>query len=93
MKYVLLFSIKVYWFLKPKDKKPCCIFRKSCSHYVYEITLKEGFLIGFKALSFRIKNCRYGFELFRNPISNKTQMMLSDKSIIEEHHIAERLLS
>ncbi|WP_028890434.1 membrane protein insertion efficiency factor YidD [Tenacibaculum ovolyticum] len=93
MKYALIFSIKVYWFLKPKGKAPCCIFRKSCSHYVYEKTINEGFVIGFEALKFRIKNCRQGFELFSNPISNKTQMMLLDKSVIDEHNIAERLLN
>ncbi|WP_422090970.1 membrane protein insertion efficiency factor YidD [Tenacibaculum ovolyticum] len=93
MKCLLLFSIKVYWFLKPKDKNPCCIFRKSCSHYVYDKTKTGGFIIGFKALRFRTKNCKHGFELFINPISKKTEMILPDKSVIDEHNIAERLLN
>ena len=92
MKYILLFIVKGYWILKPKNKKPCCIFRKSCSHYIYDKTKKEGFIEGVKALRFRIKNCKYGFELFINPINNKIQMILPNKSIIKEQGIAKRLL-
>lgn len=93
MKYCLLFLIKMYWVFKPKTKPAKCIFKKSCSHYVYEETKQKGFLKGFKALVFRIKNCSYGFELFQNPINNEIQMILPNRIIIEEKEIAERLLN
>jgi uncharacterized protein len=85
--------IRLYWFFKPKNSKPKCIFRTSCSHYVYEITQKKGFLKGLKALRFRHQNCRYGFEIFRNPINNNIQMLLPSKIVLESEEIAERLLT
>lgn len=92
MKIILLKCIKIYWFLKPKNKFACCIFKKSCSHYVYEKTKEEGFISGIKALKFRISNCKYGFELYENSMDKKTYMILPNKEIIEEGEIAKRLL-
>jgi putative component of membrane protein insertase Oxa1/YidC/SpoIIIJ protein YidD len=92
MRLVLIYLIKLYWVLKPKDKSPCCIFRKSCSHYVYDKTYNEGIISGLKALKFRICNCKYGFELFVNPINKQTYMILPNKDIINEREIAKRLL-
>lgn len=91
MKFLLMYLITFYWIVKP-NKKPKCIFRKSCSHYVYEELKDKGFLAGCKALNFRIKNCKSGFEIFRNPINHKLNMMLPNKDIIDEEEIAERLL-
>jgi putative component of membrane protein insertase Oxa1/YidC/SpoIIIJ protein YidD len=84
--------IRIYWFTKSRNNKPKCIFRKSCSHYVYEITQKQGFLKGLKAFMFRYRNCRGHVQIFKNPISNKTNMLLPSRIIIEENEIAERLL-
>jgi putative component of membrane protein insertase Oxa1/YidC/SpoIIIJ protein YidD len=92
MKHLILLSIQLYWLSKPKNCKPKCIFKKSCSHYVYEITQQEGFLKGLEAFKFRFENCRNGFELFKNPTNNRTNMLLPSKIIIEENEIAERLL-
>lgn len=84
--------VRLYWFSKSKNSNPKCIFRKSCSHYVYEITQKQGYLKGLKAFVFRYRNCRGYIQVFKNPISNKTNMLLSSRIIIEEDEIAERLL-
>ncbi len=92
MKNILLFIIKVYWLIKPKNKKPCCIFRKSCSHYVYEITKNRGLFRGFQALRYRINNCKYGFEVYTDPVSKKYKMILPNKEVLEEEEIAKRLL-
>lgn len=92
MKYTILFLVQLYWLFKPKNAKPKCLFRKSCATYVYEKTKEEGFLIGINAFIFRYKNCRGGFELFKNPITHKTQMLLPSKTIIESEEIANRLL-
>ncbi|ANO49052.1 membrane protein insertion efficiency factor YidD [Flavobacterium columnare NBRC 100251 = ATCC 23463] len=93
MKYLVLLSIRLYWLTKPKNKKPRCIFRKSCSHFIYEETLQNGFLKGLKAFHYRFKNCRSGFEVFKNPISNQVQMLLTSNQIIEEEEIAKRLIT
>ena len=92
MKYLILLIIRLYWFSKSKHCKPKCLFRKSCSHYVYEITQEQGFLKGLKAFLFRYRNCRGHIQIFKNPISNKTNMSLPSRIVIEEEEIANRLL-
>lgn len=84
--------IHLYWLFKSNDRRAKCVFKKSCSTYVYEKTKEEGFIIGIKAFLFRFKNCRGGFEIFKNPINNKTQMLLPSGIVIEKEEIAERLL-
>ncbi|WP_339919594.1 membrane protein insertion efficiency factor YidD [uncultured Flavobacterium sp.] len=92
MKYTILLAIQLYWFFKSKNGKAKCIFKKSCSTYVYEKTKAEGFIIGTKAFLFRYKNCRGGFEIFKSPITNKTQILLHSKIIVESEEIANRFL-
>ncbi|MFV8347691.1 membrane protein insertion efficiency factor YidD [Flavobacterium sp. ZB4P13] len=92
MKYTILFAVQLYWFFKSKNRKAKCIFKKSCSNYVFEITQTEGFIKGLSAFRFRYQNCRGGFEIFKNPINNKTQMLLPSRIVIEKEEIAERLL-
>ncbi|MFB9076761.1 membrane protein insertion efficiency factor YidD [Flavobacterium procerum] len=92
MKYLILLFIRLYWFLIPQSKRRKCIFKKSCSNYVFETTQKEGFLKGLKAFQFRYKNCRGNFAIFQNPIDNKIQMILTSQIIISEDEIAERLV-
>jgi len=92
MRIFLLIVIRIYWFLIPKSKRRKCIFRKSCSNYVFEETLKNGLWVGLKAFRFRYENCRHGFEVFKNPIDNKVQMILTNHQIIGEENIAERLI-
>ncbi|OSY89569.1 hypothetical protein WH52_00320 [Tenacibaculum holothuriorum] len=92
MKYILLGLIKMYWSLKPKNKLPKCIFRKSCSHFVYEVTKSKGFFGGLKALVYRFKNCRYGFELLKKPITDNVIMILPNGDEISEDKIAKWLL-
>ena len=92
MKHLILLIIQLYWLAKSKNRKPRCIFKKSCSNYVYEETLQKGFLKGLIAFHYRFKNCRNGFEIFKNPISNEVQMILPSKEVINKQEIAERLL-
>ena len=93
MKHLILFAIKMYWNYIPSAKRKKCIFKKSCSNYVFEVTQKEGFISGLKALRFRYQNCRGNFQIFKNPINNKIQMILPSQIIVEREEIAERLLN
>ena len=93
MKYVILFAIQCYWNCIPKRKRKKCIFKKSCSHYVFETTKEKGFLEGLKAFQFRYSNCRGGFEIFKNPLTHETQMLLPSKTVISSEEIAERLIN
>lgn len=93
MKYIILFIIRLYWKFIPSSKRRKCIFKKSCSNHVFEVTQKEGFIQGLKAFQFRYQNCRGNFQIFKNPISNKVQMILPSQQIIDGEEIAERLLN
>ncbi|MFV8328330.1 membrane protein insertion efficiency factor YidD [Flavobacterium sp. ZS1P14] len=68
------------------------MFKKYCSQYVFEITQKDGFIKGLKAFWFRYQNCRGNFEIFKNPINNKIQILLPTRTVIDIDEIAERLL-
>lgn len=92
MKHLILFAIQMYWNCIPASKRKKCIFKKSCSNYVFEITQKEGFINGLKAFLFRYKNCRGNFTIFKNPINNQIQMILPSLIVIEKDEIAERLI-
>jgi len=92
MKYLLLVLIKCYWLIVPKSKRRKCIFRETCSQYVYRITLNKGFGHGLKALQFRYRNYKNGYEIFKNPISEEIQILLPNKTLLCENEIAERLL-
>lgn len=93
MKFLLLLAIKMYWKIIPSSKRKKCIFKKSCSNYVYEITQKEGFINGLKAFQFRYQNCRGNFAIFKNPLTNKIQMILPSQIIIDREEISERLIN
>lgn len=61
MKFLLLYLIKVYWQVKPKRTTAKCLFRESCSKYVYRNTLEKGLVSGLKSLLFRFQHCRSGY--------------------------------
>ncbi|WP_378174264.1 membrane protein insertion efficiency factor YidD [Aquimarina sp. SS2-1] len=92
MKILLIIPIKLYWFFVAKSKRRRCIFRKSCSNYVYEETCKKGFISGLKALRYRYQNCRSDFIIFDHPINDQKLMLLPNQEIIEEKEISERLI-
>ncbi|RED23708.1 hypothetical protein BD847_2772 [Flavobacterium cutihirudinis] len=92
MKYFILIIIRLYWILIPQSTRRKCIFKKSCSNYVFETTQKEGFIKGLKAFQFRYNNCRSGFQIFKNPMNNKIQIILPSQIIVEREEIAERLI-
>ena len=61
MKYLILLGIKLYWILIPKRKRKTCIFKESCSHYVYNVTKKHGSVKGVNSFFLRRKQCRKGY--------------------------------
>ena len=73
-----------------KRKKPSCIFKETCSHYVYRNTQEGGFLKGIRALMERLIKCRKGYQLYTS--LQGFEMELADGSIIKEDEIAPRIL-
>lgn len=76
MRYVLLFIIKIYWKLIPAKNRNRCIFKKSCSNYVFDITQKNGLLKGVNALCTRFKSCRPGYTII--DLDNKTYVITAN---------------
>lgn len=92
MKTLLLQLIKLYWGVLPASKRRKCIFRTSCSHYVYQTTKKEGFCKGITALKYRFLNCRSGFHVFEDPIDGSKMMILPNNQLLTEDEISKRFV-
>jgi len=92
MKYILLIAIRIYWLI-PDSKRRNCLFKKSCSRFVFETTTNNGFAAGLKALRYRFATCRQGAALYINPCSGKAEMILANNDILRHDEIAIRLLS
>lgn len=92
MRILLLSIIRAYWFLIPMGKRRKCIFKKSCSKYVYDETKNKGLVVGLKALQFRVKNCRPQYDIFIDYKTNANKVVLKSEKIVDEHQIAERLI-
>jgi len=91
MKFILLNIIRIYWVLIPKDKRRKCIFNKSCSHHVFDVTKTKGLKSGIKELKFRIINCRPEFDIFTDPKTGRKKMILKSGIVVDEYQISERL--
>ncbi|PWN65813.1 membrane protein insertion efficiency factor YidD [Chryseobacterium viscerum] len=92
MKNLLILLIKIYWWGIPPAKRRKCIFRTSCSKYVYEKTIHDGFISGLKAFRYRFQNCRSGAHLIENP-SGEIQIILPNQQILNEIEISERFIT
>ncbi|RDI14435.1 hypothetical protein DEU42_102128 [Flavobacterium sp. AG291] len=86
-----MFVIQLYWLI-PKRMRRKCLFKKTCSVYVYEHTKNAGVIAGMKSLVYRFKNCRHGVQLFIDPTSGEKKMILPDNSIINQEYISENIL-
>ncbi|MET3537031.1 membrane protein insertion efficiency factor YidD [Chryseobacterium limigenitum] len=93
MKHILILLIRTYWIIIPAQKRRKCIFRISCSKYVYEKTINEGFIPGLKAFKYRFQNCRSGAHLIENPITRKYQIILPGNQILNEEEISKHLIN
>ena len=90
MKWVLIILIRLYWFVVPIRFKRVCLFKESCSNYIYKLTLTDGFLTGFEGLRKRMRQCRGEYHL--RTYKNGFEMLLSDGSIINQEEISITLI-
>jgi putative component of membrane protein insertase Oxa1/YidC/SpoIIIJ protein YidD len=90
MKYLLLLIIKAYWILIPASKRKHCLFKQSCSRYVFQEAKMQGLLKGLKALMFRYENCRPGYQLIS--IENETILVSRTSKVFSENEIDPRIL-
>ena len=85
MKYLLLLAIRIYWRIPTKLHQKC-IFRETCSHYVYRIASNQGFLAGIAALRERNELCRPGYVVYR--YQGHYYLKTANGTIVEEQDIA-----
>lgn len=90
MKIVLLLCIKCYWYIIPETKRNKCIFRESCSCYVFRLAKERGFIQGIKALWFRYKNCRSNYIITHT--GEQTLLITSSHLVVQENEIRESLI-
>ena len=90
MRLFLLTLIKVYWAVIPEKKRRSCLFKETCSRYVYRHTSESGFFKGIAMLKQRHIRCRSGHKLYSGP--NGFQMEFKDGSVINEEEISPRIL-
>lgn len=91
MKSFLLLIIRLYWTLIPKSNRRMCIFKKSCSNYVFEITKKQGFIKGIIALKFRYRHCRPGYHTL--DIDNTKLLISANNAVFLQEEIHNRILT
>ncbi len=91
MRDLLLATIYLYWKWIPTSKRKRCLFKRSCSHYVYDITIKRGFISGIKALRYRFLNCRKGYTIIE--VSSQTVLISANNNVFIQEEIDPRLLS
>jgi uncharacterized protein len=92
MRWLILIPIYFYWHALPSFlKKRSCLFKESCSHFVFRITKDNGFVAGFKALIWRYRNCRTGYRIISNS-EGKFEMRLVTGNVVPESEIADVIL-
>jgi len=90
MKWTFLLFIKLYWKIIPENKRRNCLFKETCSRFVYQETIDKGFRGGFSSLLSRIQKCRSGYTLYTG--NQGLEMKLADGSIIKEDEISPNIL-
>jgi len=90
MKYLLLFLIRIYQTLTPKRFRGRCLFKESCSNYVYRIVREEGLIKGLNALKYRYHNCRPNYYILED--KGKVFLITAKMDLIDESSINKKVL-
>jgi putative component of membrane protein insertase Oxa1/YidC/SpoIIIJ protein YidD len=85
-----MFVILIYQAIIPCRLRGVCLFKESCSNFVYRQTKNKGFYIGTKALIFRFKNCRANYYLLEN--NGQILLVTKENKVFEEKDLDERIL-
>jgi len=92
MRIMMLFAIRMYWRLIPAHRRRRCLFKKSCSHFVFDKASQEGFCSGLKAFRYRFNTCRPGFQMFINPIDNQPILILKNGDTLAEDELSDNII-
>jgi uncharacterized protein len=92
MKWILLKSIEFYWRYVPDSLKGICLFRESCSRYVYRSLKDNGFKEGYRALKYRFDVCRMPFSIEEDSHAKRTVLHLCNGDCVDEMSINPHLM-
>ena len=56
-------SIEYYWNTRAENQRKICIYRITCSRYVYNEFENNGLIEGIRAYFYRMKSCNHGYKL------------------------------
>jgi uncharacterized protein len=90
MKWIISTIIKCYWLI-PQSKRRSCLFKESCSQYVFRMDASKGLAIGLSAFYRRYKKCRRGYTILTN--QNGFQIKLVDGTYLREQNISSTILA
>lgn len=86
----LLWVIRSYWNLVPVHRRRECLFRVTCSQFVYKALLENGIREGWEALKTRNRRCRPGYQVLHS--QGKFLVRFADGGEASEEEIAEHVL-
>lgn len=90
MRPCILFVIRCYWRLTERHVVRTCLFRESCSRYVYRIVQDHGIRAGLAALAARFRSCRGGFTAVGDSRLGMC-LRLADGSIAQASELADHM--
>jgi uncharacterized protein len=91
MSLLLLAVIQLYWRVWPRRWRRRCLFRESCSRYVYRITRREGFVAGVAALRGRVRACRPGYTAHFS--ERGVELSGLDGTVVQEPDVSESIVA
>jgi putative component of membrane protein insertase Oxa1/YidC/SpoIIIJ protein YidD len=87
---MLTMPIRAYWLLWPSKWRRRCIYKESCSRYVYRVTTSDGLAEGLRALQRRWRSCRQGYELESR--GSMLGLRLCDGTFVPESEVSDFLI-
>jgi uncharacterized protein len=83
MRYLVLLIIRLYWLI-PKKKRKHCIFKETCSQYIYRITKHYGLQKSILAYKKRKLQCKAGYYYLTNSTIRLADGCIVSSSILRE---------
>jgi uncharacterized protein len=90
MKNLFLILLKIYQIFIPKRFRHKCLFKESCSNYVFRLTKENGFSAGINALRYRIHNCNPKYFIIEN--KGRILLITAQYQVIEEGFISKQII-
>jgi putative component of membrane protein insertase Oxa1/YidC/SpoIIIJ protein YidD len=90
MKHLFLLAIKTYWRLVPQKRRRKCLFKVSCSQYVYQQIKENGVSMGLRALHYRIQNCNDHYHIIE--IEDEKVLVTKTHKIIRKGKLSDFIL-